>query len=275
MPAASVQSAATFRGTEMSTSMSFRPRSARLAALMMGSLLAVAVNTTSLCRTTSHIFSRGATFVLAPPRADTSSSNAWAFSVDLLTKVMLKAGSLLKRAMSSSLDIFPAPTMQMFTLFEYFFRSGRARDIISSTAALETETEPLPIFVRVRTSLPMRIPAFSIFAMILPPAPGTKLSSFGSAFSMQCWWQALTWAKIWASPKTSESRPELTSKRCRVAASPECVKRKGSNSSWVRPDCARRKACTHSVAAYLLISEDAKYSSKRLHVESTATSGTM
>mmetsp|Transcript_24237 Transcript_24237/g.69482 ORF Transcript_24237/g.69482 Transcript_24237/m.69482 type:complete len:256 (-) Transcript_24237:753-1520(-) len=222
-PAASLQSDATFRGTEMSTSMTFRSRPCRSAAERIGSLLAVAAKTTSLWRTTSIISSMGATFALLPPRAETSSSRAWARSVDLLTRVSWMSRSLLKRAMSRSLDILPAPRMQTRSLFVYFRRSGSDLAIMSSTAALETETEPLPIFVRVRTSLPVRMPAFSILVTIFPPEPATEVSSPSTAFSMQRLWQALTCARIWASPRTNESKPELTSKRCCVAASPECV----------------------------------------------------
>mmetsp|Transcript_39174 Transcript_39174/g.108954 ORF Transcript_39174/g.108954 Transcript_39174/m.108954 type:complete len:266 (+) Transcript_39174:388-1185(+) len=263
-----------FRGTEMSTSMSFLCKSVRSVAEMMGSLLAVAAKTTSLSRMISIMLPKGATLALVPPRAATSSNNACALSVDLFTRVSCTSGSLLKRAMSRSLDILPAPMMQTFTVLAYLRRSGRARAIISSTAALETETEPLPIFVRVRASLPMRMPACSILAMILPPEPATWPSTSAFCFSMQCSWQALTCAKIWASPRTSESRPELTSKRCFVAASPEWQNRYGSSSSRVSPDFCRRYAYTHSTAVYLLISDEAKYSSKRLHVESTAISGT-
>mmetsp|Transcript_102247 Transcript_102247/g.324867 ORF Transcript_102247/g.324867 Transcript_102247/m.324867 type:complete len:210 (-) Transcript_102247:272-901(-) len=209
----------------MSTSMSFRSRPCRSAAERIGSLLAVAAKTTSLSRTTSSILSMLATFALVPPRAETSSRSACALSVDLLTRVSCTSGSLLKRAMSRSLDILPAPRMQTRTLLAYFRRSGRALAFMSSTAALETETEPLPIFVRVRTSLPMRMPAFSILATIFPPEPATDASSSGLYFSMQCSWHALTCARIWASPRTNESRPQLTSKRCCVEASPEWVKR--------------------------------------------------
>mmetsp|Transcript_87594 Transcript_87594/g.232543 ORF Transcript_87594/g.232543 Transcript_87594/m.232543 type:complete len:223 (+) Transcript_87594:430-1098(+) len=191
-PSASEQSGETFRGTEMSTSMSGSSRPWRSAAERTGSLLEVAAKTTSLWRTTSSILSMGATFALAPPRAETSSSSALALSVDLLTRVSWMLGSLLKRAMSRSLDILPAPRMQTCTLLEYFRRSASVLAIISSTAALDTETEPLPIFVRVRTSFPVRMPSCSILAMIFPPAPATAASSSGLAFSMQRPWHALT-----------------------------------------------------------------------------------
>mmetsp|Transcript_65070 Transcript_65070/g.203936 ORF Transcript_65070/g.203936 Transcript_65070/m.203936 type:complete len:216 (-) Transcript_65070:277-924(-) len=213
------------RGTEMSTSIKFRSSELRSAAEMIGSSLAVAAKTTSLFRTTSHMLSSGATLALLPPRAETSSSSACALSADRFTTVTSTSLFLLKRAMSRSLDILPAPRMQTRTLLAYFRRSGRALAFMSSTAALETETEPLPIFVRVRTSLPMRMPAFSILATIFPPEPATDASSSGLYFSMQCSWHALTCARIWASPRTNESRPQLTSKRCCVEASPEWVKR--------------------------------------------------
>mmetsp|Transcript_2348 Transcript_2348/g.5398 ORF Transcript_2348/g.5398 Transcript_2348/m.5398 type:complete len:212 (-) Transcript_2348:1016-1651(-) len=210
-----------FRGTDMSTSINLRCKSCRSTALRMGSLLPVAVKTTSLERITSSMLSAGATLAFAPPRLDTSSSKAWARSVDLLTKVSCTLGSLLNKAMRRSLDILPAPTMHTCTLLVYLRKSVKHLAIINSTAALETDTEPLPIFVLVRTSLPMRMPAFSIFAMIFPPDPAMEPSASGSSFWMQCSWQALTCARIWASPSTSESKPELTSKRWFVAASPE------------------------------------------------------
>mmetsp|Transcript_39763 Transcript_39763/g.64258 ORF Transcript_39763/g.64258 Transcript_39763/m.64258 type:complete len:201 (-) Transcript_39763:908-1510(-) len=200
----------------MSTSIRLRSRPCKSLGKIMGSLLPVAVKTTSLRFITSHISSRPATLALLPPRAFTrsSSSTACAFSTDLFTSVTSMPGSLLKSASSKSLDIFPAPMIQIWTLLECLRRSSIVFDIISSTAALDTETEPLPILVLVRTILPILMPALSIFAMILPPEPDTISSCSGSALSMQCSWHALTWDRICASPKTRESKPELTSKRC-------------------------------------------------------------
>mmetsp|Transcript_20812 Transcript_20812/g.45863 ORF Transcript_20812/g.45863 Transcript_20812/m.45863 type:complete len:206 (+) Transcript_20812:601-1218(+) len=168
-----LQSAEMFLGTEISTSMRFFSKPSKSAGVKIGSLLAVAAKTTSLDRTVSRSSSRPAAVAREPPRAETSLSRASAFSTERFTNVILMSGFLLKSAMSSSRDILPAPTMQTCKLAECFRKSANALAIMSSTAALDTETEPLPILVRVRTSLPIRIPAFSIFATILPPAPAT------------------------------------------------------------------------------------------------------
>mmetsp|Transcript_97971 Transcript_97971/g.247220 ORF Transcript_97971/g.247220 Transcript_97971/m.247220 type:complete len:205 (-) Transcript_97971:1354-1968(-) len=169
----SLQSAPMFLGTEMSISWTAFSRPDTSAALRMGSLLAVAAKITSLLAMTSIISSMEATFAFLPPRAATSSSSnmACALATLRLTTVTCASGFLLKSAMSNNLDILPAPKMQMCTLFETFRRSPMDLAIINSTAALDTDTEPLPIFVRVRTSLPIRMPAFNILAMILPPEP--------------------------------------------------------------------------------------------------------
>mmetsp|Transcript_47353 Transcript_47353/g.144031 ORF Transcript_47353/g.144031 Transcript_47353/m.144031 type:complete len:253 (+) Transcript_47353:473-1231(+) len=251
-----------FRGTEMSTSITPFARPCRSSGLRIGSLLAVAANTTSLSATTSIMASNPATLAFLPPRPLTmsSSNTACALSTERLTTVTLASGFLLNRASRRSRDILPAPTMQTLTLLAYFRRSGRAFAIISSTAALDTETEPLPILVFVRTTLPMRMPAFSIFAMILPPAPWTLPSASAPSrnFSMACSWQALTWARICASPRTRESRPELTSKRWLMASSPVCVNKNGPNSSLDRPDFWRKKACTISMAGNFFSSGEEK-----------------
>mmetsp|Transcript_44787 Transcript_44787/g.104358 ORF Transcript_44787/g.104358 Transcript_44787/m.104358 type:complete len:243 (-) Transcript_44787:175-903(-) len=229
-------------------------------AWMMGTSLPVAVKTTSASFMTSNIESMLATVAFLPPRAFTRSSSrtAWALSTERFTSVTLMSGCLEKRASRQSLDILPAPTMQTCTLPAGFRRSCMDLDIMSSTAALETETEPLPILVRVRTSLPILMPAFSILAMILPPEPGTCSSSPFSPLAMQCAWHAFTCERICASPRTRESRPELTSKRWSMAEWPVKVKRYGSSSSRDRPDCCRKKAWTHSMAEYFFSSGEAK-----------------
>mmetsp|Transcript_35057 Transcript_35057/g.104173 ORF Transcript_35057/g.104173 Transcript_35057/m.104173 type:complete len:251 (+) Transcript_35057:387-1139(+) len=249
-----------FLGTEMSTSMMSLSLLARLSFVMMGSLAPVAAKTTSLLSITSHMDSMPATLAMPPPRALTSSSSkqACALATFLLTTTTSWSGCLLKRASRRSLDILPAPRMHTLTLPAGFLTSRRAFIIMSSTAALDTDTEPLPILVLVRASLPILMAAFSIFETILPPEPSTGTPASGLTFSMQCSWQALTCARICASPSTRESRPEETSKRCVVASSPECVKRYWSRSSRARPDFCRRKACTLSMAAYFLSSGEAK-----------------
>mmetsp|Transcript_45278 Transcript_45278/g.114941 ORF Transcript_45278/g.114941 Transcript_45278/m.114941 type:complete len:219 (+) Transcript_45278:501-1157(+) len=217
-----------FRGTEMSMSMTGFCRPSTSLAVMTGSLLEVAAKTTSLLAMMSIISLMGATEAFLPPRPPTMSSSRIACALARLrfTTVTLASGFLLKRANRRSLDIFPAPRMQMFKLVESFLKSPIDFAIMSSTAALDTETEPLPIFVFVRTVLPMRIAAFSIFETILPPEPSYVCAGEpSSTFSMHRSWQALTCAKICASPRTRESSPELTSKRWFVASSPECVKR--------------------------------------------------
>mmetsp|Transcript_61880 Transcript_61880/g.144961 ORF Transcript_61880/g.144961 Transcript_61880/m.144961 type:complete len:242 (+) Transcript_61880:657-1382(+) len=241
----------------MSTSMRFLSRSWRSSGLMMGTLLPVAVKVTSLWRITSNIFSNGTTSAFDPPRflTNSSSSTSWAFSTERFTRLTLMSGYLLKSANSSNLDILPAPMMHTCSLLAGFRRSCIALDIMSSTAALDTDTEPLPIFVRVRTILPIRIAALSIRETIFPPHPAIVSSS---AFWMACSWQALTCERICASPRTRESRPELTSNRCCVAASPLWLKRYGSSSSRGIPDFWLKKARTASTAANFLISGEAK-----------------
>mmetsp|Transcript_111153 Transcript_111153/g.313639 ORF Transcript_111153/g.313639 Transcript_111153/m.313639 type:complete len:291 (-) Transcript_111153:1049-1921(-) len=259
-PSTSPQSAAMLRGTEISISINFLSRSVRSALLMMGSSLAVAAKTTSLAPVTSHILSIVATFAREPPRLANSSRRASALSADLLTNVTRMSGCLLNKAMSKSLPIFPAPRMQTCKSLARFRRSAIDLIISSSTAALETETDPLPIFVLVLTSFPVLIAAFIILVIVLPPEPATIATLLGSAFCMQCSLQAFIWARIWASPSTSESRPELTSKRWLMAFSPECAKRYGCKFTWrPAPDTFwRRKDWTHWMAAYLLSDGEAK-----------------
>mmetsp|Transcript_18568 Transcript_18568/g.49031 ORF Transcript_18568/g.49031 Transcript_18568/m.49031 type:complete len:251 (-) Transcript_18568:19-771(-) len=249
-----------FRGTEMSISMRALSRADRLALVMMGSLAAVAAKTTSLFSSTSHIASMPATLALTPPRPLTKSSlrSAWALATFRLITTTSCSGFLLKSAIKRSLDILPAPRMHTLTLPAGFLMSFIAFCIISSTAALDTDTEPLPILVLVRTSLPILIAALSILEMILPPAPSTSTLSSGLTFSMLWLWQHLTCARICASPSTRESRPEETSKRCVMASSPECVNRYGSRSARLRRVFWRRKAFTLSMAAYFLSSGEAK-----------------
>lgn len=75
-------------------------------------------------------------------RAPRSSNNASAFSGDRLTTVTSASGNLLNNASSNNRDIFPAPRMQTRAFEALLRRSRMAFMIISSTAALDTDTEP-------------------------------------------------------------------------------------------------------------------------------------
>mmetsp|Transcript_35165 Transcript_35165/g.100172 ORF Transcript_35165/g.100172 Transcript_35165/m.100172 type:complete len:256 (+) Transcript_35165:617-1384(+) len=252
-------------GTEMSMSMRLLARPPTSSGRMMGSSAPVAAKTTSASPTTRHKSSIGAAEALEPPRPATtsSSSSARARSTDLLTTVTRMSGNLLKRAMTKSRAIFPAPRTATRRSAAAFLRSGMAFIAMSSTAALEVETEPLPMPVFVRTSFPTPIAACNILAMNFPPKPGARsapTSSRPSAadFRMECSWQAFTCAKIWASPSTKESKPELTSKTCLTACAPTWWKTYSSNCASSKPVFALRKARTISKPEYRLISGVAK-----------------
>mmetsp|Transcript_872 Transcript_872/g.2761 ORF Transcript_872/g.2761 Transcript_872/m.2761 type:complete len:407 (+) Transcript_872:289-1509(+) len=271
----SAQSVAMFDGMQMSTSITACSRFCRCSALRITSLLPVAAKTTSLSATTSAIRSMGMALAFDPPRPLTSgiANNCSAFSNVRFTTVTCTSGSLLNNAINNSLDISPAPRIQTRTFCASLPNTAWERSNMSSTATLETDTEPKPMRVSVLARLPTRTASIINLEMILPPLPATSPDSSSPRF-WQCWWLSLTCAKICPSPRTNESNPALTSKTWLIASSPECVNKYWSSSSRDKPDLRMRKAFTHSNAAWRLNCWAAKYNSKRLQVDKTATSGT-
>mmetsp|Transcript_3775 Transcript_3775/g.9533 ORF Transcript_3775/g.9533 Transcript_3775/m.9533 type:complete len:411 (-) Transcript_3775:678-1910(-) len=163
-----------------------------------------------------------------------------------------------ERCFTSSLDIFPAPTMHTRQSSKELEGS---LSWASSAAALETETAPDAMSVSLRTRLPAWIACLNSVFRWRPKPP--CLSSASYSVPRRCTF--LTCARIWPSPMTRESRPPLTRRRCRMASRSRRRKRCGLSSSMGRPLFLESQSSISFTPRCQL--RPTAYSSMRLHVD--------
>mmetsp|Transcript_14162 Transcript_14162/g.59206 ORF Transcript_14162/g.59206 Transcript_14162/m.59206 type:complete len:430 (+) Transcript_14162:264-1553(+) len=223
-PSRSATSAPTLRGTEMST---YRrtPSTAALAAGSPAQLSSVssrsvepdATNTKSDSPTTRSI--SGISW-MSNSTSGKSSASASARGMLRLSSVTFLT-PLLCACFTSRRLIVPAPMMAMLAS-----SSGASSFIcISSTAAEDTDTAPSVSRHSARARLP-HVTACLNSPLRLRPNP-----------SMSCpsWYTFFTCARIWPSPRTSDSRPLDTRRRCITASRSRSTNRYGVSSSSVTP----------------------------------------
>ena len=176
----------------------------------------------------------------ATTRNDSHEWHIWMQKLQLLeTRTLTCIFSSLTCAISSHV-IFPAPITANHASENWICKSGTDFISLNSTAALDTDTEPLEIAVSLRTRFPAATALFSIRESTLPPHPSG---------SMECKWHWRTLDKVYPSPTTNESKPPATRMRCYTASSPERTNKFFRNTDIGKPLRPARYLVTRAIAS--------------------------